>query len=58
VEGAAVQDALFQVPHPLVADLGSLRVVRLVEDGGALKALVGGGRGDAGDGVLAGREGP
>src|ERR1019366_5612195 len=47
-----VQDALFEVVHPLVADLRPFGVLVPVEDGGDLQALVGGGRGDAGHGVL------
>src|ERR1700738_2729214 len=58
VERVAVQDAVLEVPHPLDADLEPVGGVRVVEDGGALQALVGGGRGDPGDGVLGGHQGP
>ena len=35
-----VQDAFFQLLHPLVADVDPFRVGAAVEDGGALQALV------------------
>jgi hypothetical protein len=58
VEGIPADDAVFQVPDALAADLHPVGVVAVVEDGGALQALSGDGGGDAGDGVLPGRQGP
>jgi hypothetical protein len=58
VEGAAVQDAVFEVFHPMIADFHPVGVFRVVEDGGALQALGGDGGGDPGHGVLPGHQGP
>src|SRR6185437_526738 len=56
VEGTAVDDAVLEVPHPLVADLDAVGVVAVVEDGGDLQAPGGGGGLDAGQGVLHGQQ--
>ena len=52
VRAVTGDDAVFQVLHPLIADLDPAGVVALIEDGGDLQALVGGGGGDAGHGIL------
>jgi hypothetical protein len=58
VHGVPVQDAVAEIGHPLVADLGPGGVGRVVQDGGDLQAGVGGGRGDAGHRVLLGHQRP
>ena len=56
-DGAAVQDAVLEVPHPRVADLPALGISGVIQDGGALQALAGDGRGDAGHGVFGRHQG-
>jgi hypothetical protein len=45
------------VPHPRIADLPALGISGVIQDGGALQALAGDGRGDAGHGVFGRHQG-